>query len=376
MEKKSDSRGSDFSRDCHIDEEGVLLEPYSERGEIAVLNPSLYQNSNGGPWPFTYRVRRNDELGNEFSTIDYALLKSPTELDHESKTLLVPEYDYESKGCEDGRLTRNGDYILTYIAYDGLNAVPAMATTKDFSKVEKHGMLGPNISIEEAIELVDDIRYRKLWVNELRHRIVEKENKRYSGEIMLYNKDASMHFNESNKKWTMIYRLEPNMQKATSENLDDFKDKNFWREQIRELEKNTILKSDVQWSGEKIGLGSPPIEVNGRLISLFHGVEKLGNYLVYRGGFLEFDEDYNVISKLRDPLFNPHPKRDVLYEQNKDGIMCAGKAVNFPTALLQSPVNSETLWTYSGLGDKKIGYRSTDLSWLFGELSSDHNLIK
>ncbi|MER3524236.1 MAG: glycosidase [Ignavibacteria bacterium] len=57
-----------------------------------------------------------------------------------------PEYDYESLGVEDGRLSKVGDrYVLFYTAYgpgSPHNAIRiALASTQDFVHWEKHGLL-------------------------------------------------------------------------------------------------------------------------------------------------------------------------------------------------------------------------------------------
>jgi len=153
----------DLQSHLHRDEEGILLNPDPSMGEIAVLNPALYRTAEEGPWPFLYRTRRQNPEGREYSTIDFRLLETPRRLSSSFHTLIYPEHDFEAYGVEDPRITQNGQFHITYIAYDGINARPALATTKDFRTLEKHGPIMPNITLEEAIDLVGDRSYQKLW---------------------------------------------------------------------------------------------------------------------------------------------------------------------------------------------------------------------
>jgi predicted GH43/DUF377 family glycosyl hydrolase len=60
--------------------------------------------------------------------------------------VLQPEYDYDNLGVEDGRITRVGDrYYMFYCAYsshpDGNRIRLVVASTRDFVRWEKHGLL-------------------------------------------------------------------------------------------------------------------------------------------------------------------------------------------------------------------------------------------
>jgi beta-1,2-mannobiose phosphorylase / 1,2-beta-oligomannan phosphorylase len=348
----------------HNDIDGILLHPNESRLELAVLNPTLRQESTF-PHPILYRTRRTDDKG-EFSTIDFTWLETPTKVNSESRVLIYPEHNYESRGCEDPRITQD---LITYIATDGFNALPALAFVNDkFTEVDKKGLLGPNISMEEAIQLVDNDDYKKLWEEELHHKRNAKSIEGYESEILLYNKDASLHHNPK-KGWVYIFRLEPDIQIAFANDWQDFQNKDFWRNYFKNFSKGIILKAGQY---EKIGLGSPPTKVNKEKIALYHNVEP-GHMLSYSGSFVSFDKNYRARAVLKDPLLKPDIEKDVLHEPNHHGELVPTKAVYFPTAMLQDQTNPNTLWIYSGRGDKNIGYRSTDISWLFNELSHPHN---
>jgi predicted GH43/DUF377 family glycosyl hydrolase len=345
----------------HEDNEGILLRPRKDRGEIAVLNPALRQGK--PPWPFPYRARKLN-WGKEYSTIDFTWLETPTIASNESRVLIAPERDYERCGCEDPRIS--GDFI-TYIANDGFNATPALAEVdEDFKEVDKKGIIGPNITLEEAIELVDDSFYKELWGIELEHKKIAKQIEGYEGEIRPYNKDASVHRDPNLRKWVYIFRLEPDIQVAFADDWRDFQKREYWREFMRNFSKSIVLRAKKY---EKIGLGSPPNEEG---ISLYHTVEQKDSLTEYKGSFIKFGENYEVTAVLRDHLLKPDGK-DILEEPDAYQIMRPTKKVYFPTAMLRYPVFGKTLWLYAGRGDKNIGFRSTDNFWVSDELSHPHN---
>jgi len=354
----------------HIDEEGTLIEPVKEKSQIATLNPGLCQKQINSCWPFLFRTRRVKEGKGEFSTLDLSFLSSPTELTGELTTLISPEHSYESKGCEDPKLTHHNEkFYITYIAFDGINAVPALATTRDFQSVEKHGLLGPNIPLQEAIKVTDSKRYKERWEEQTQFR--EENDKQ-----MIYTKDASLHYDPKRDKWIFIYRIEPDIQIAIADDIRELQSQDFWKEQIRNIDEKVVLRADLDdWSKEKVGIGSPPIEIDGRMIALYHGVEEVGkDLLIYRGSFLEFDENWRVKARIKSPLFIPDLEKHVIIEKDTEGNE-KRKAVNFPTVILRNPEKPETLWIYGGLGDENIGYRSTELEWVLSELSREHSRL-
>jgi predicted GH43/DUF377 family glycosyl hydrolase len=64
--------------------------------------------------------------------------------EREEQPILSPEYDYESHGCEDPRVSLiDGTYYLTYTGYDGTTAQLCLATSTDLHNWTKHGPLLP-----------------------------------------------------------------------------------------------------------------------------------------------------------------------------------------------------------------------------------------
>lgn len=89
---------------------------------------------------------------NYISAMGYAKSKDGINFERFSKPIIKPEYKWERYGCEDPRITKLGNtYYIFYTAlsepaYGKKEGVRiALATTKDFKKIKKYGLIGPNV---------------------------------------------------------------------------------------------------------------------------------------------------------------------------------------------------------------------------------------
>lgn len=93
---------------------------------------------------------------NQISSIGYAESIDGFNFDLREEPFIAPSEDYDRYGCEDPRITKLGDtYYITYTAIDAPihealgsrarkpNIRIALATTKDFITIVKHGIIGP-----------------------------------------------------------------------------------------------------------------------------------------------------------------------------------------------------------------------------------------
>jgi|TARA_B100001964_G_scaffold240621_2_gene310860 predicted GH43/DUF377 family glycosyl hydrolase len=341
------------------------LLPDKSKGEIATCNPAYCDGHT------IHRVR--EDYKNIYG--ERSVLKK------DGETILTPEYKYEKDGIEDARLSKKGDtYLITYVAFnediENGGAKIALATTKNFKKIKRHGIIGPQMRYEEAIDLVGpNSYYGKHWIREL-----EGIQKIHPGiDPFIPDKDAGLEYVPERKQWALLHRLEPAIQIAYADKISDFRKKKFWVEHIRNLEKYTILKPGIWWAKEKIGIGGLPIDIDGRKIGHIHGVEKresegLTQYF-YRGTFAEFNPQIDkIIAILRDPMLLPTDK-DKLIETSPNGHITE-KYVNFPTILKVSPNDISALLTISGWGDEKEGSRTHNKEHILKELSDPHNSIE
>lgn len=351
------------------DKKGILLEPNEKDGELAVFNCSIPQIQ-GWPKPFLYRkeLPKRNRFG-RYSVIGLRWLKSPTEFaDEKKRTIIFPTEEYEKYGCEDPRVTFMEDtYYITYVAYDGVDSRVALATTKDFKKIKKFGIISPQIRLEEAIEVVGDEVYSEIWQEEL------EKNKYRKGKKVPTDKDA---FIIKKERYKFYHRLGNYMQIAEVDNLEQLKDQNFWKEYLKNIEQHTRMKNtdpwiSDKWASKKIGWGSVFFEVGDKIVEAWHGVDETNGNLVYSCSFLE-EKDGKIVSILRNPLFVPSEEDLSYYDDN--GRMRIKKVIFVTTAIADK--EADQIYFYYGSGDKKIGYYATNKHWLYRELNNPYNRLQ
>ena len=196
------------------DDQGILLK--KNKNESGVYNPTMVQES-GFPKDFLYRA---DIKGGKGSVIKLRKMVSPTKLKGRSKVLF---------SGEDAKVTKiNGDYFITYISCDGKSPRIALAITRDFERIDNFGIIGPEIRLKGAIRLVGNERYKKPW------RKLEIP--------LLPDKDAMLFY--QNGKYILIHRLEPDIHIAITDNLEELRSDDFWRDYIRNIDKHVFMRAE------------------------------------------------------------------------------------------------------------------------------------
>ncbi len=135
-----------------IEKHGLILAPTElEFENNGVFNPGIYQDEN--TVHILYRAVRD---GN-FSTIGYAKTDGPYKVvERYEKPIIRCEFDYEKQGVEDPRVVKIDDtYYIIYTAYDGINTLGALATSKDLINFKKHGIITPQVNYQEYEEFVN-----------------------------------------------------------------------------------------------------------------------------------------------------------------------------------------------------------------------------
>src|ERR1700704_4613952 len=129
-----------------VKKEGVILRNTNLDFENdGVLNPAIIKEGN-----IIHLFYRAVRKGN-FSTIGYCELNTPLTIKERlDKPLLSPEFEYESHGMEDPRIVKiDGLYYLSYIAFNGTNALGALATSSDLHHFERQGIIVPQIKYDD-----------------------------------------------------------------------------------------------------------------------------------------------------------------------------------------------------------------------------------
>ena len=135
-----------------VKKEGILLKKTKlEFENEGVLNPAAIREGN-----YVHLFYRAVCTGNN-SSIGYCRLNGPLTVEERlTKPVLVPQLDFESHGMEDPRIVKIEDlYYLTYTAYDGVNALGALAVSKDLIHFDKLGLVVPQITYDEFNRLTE-----------------------------------------------------------------------------------------------------------------------------------------------------------------------------------------------------------------------------
>lgn len=128
----------------------------------SVLNPAVIADDKG--IHLFYRAVHTPNR----SSIGYCLLDSPLSVKERwSKPILAPEYRYESHGIEDPRIVKiEEEYYLTYVAFDGNNALGALATSRDLQHFTRRGIIVPQITLQELDRLTKkNARINKQYID-------------------------------------------------------------------------------------------------------------------------------------------------------------------------------------------------------------------
>src|SRR6185312_15151112 len=126
-----------------VKKEGIILQKlHLDFENESVLNPAVVQAGN-----ILHVFYRAVHIKN-YSTIGYCKMDGPlTVTERYDKPFLKPEFDYESHGMEDPRIVKIDElYYLSYVAFDGVSGLGALATSKDLERFEKQGVILPKIT--------------------------------------------------------------------------------------------------------------------------------------------------------------------------------------------------------------------------------------
>jgi len=328
-----------------VKKEGVLIEQTDlEFENEGVLNPAIIREGNS-----IHLFYRAVSKGN-FSAIGYCKLDTPlTVAERRDTPLLVPQFDYEKHGMEDPRIVKiDGVYYLTYVAFNGTDALGAVATSTDLQEFEKKGIIVPQITYGEFSRMIESSPN------------VSKECLLHNYNMMdtiVMDKDVMFFPRRINGKLTFLHRIKPAIQLAAVNELNELTDE-FWHNYMVHLDEHIMLESKFEHEMAYVGGGCPPIETEHGWLIIYHGVKVTTIRYEYSAcaALFDLDDPKKEIARLPYPLFKP----DQDYELAGDV-----DDVCFPTGTV---LVDDTLYIYYGAGDDIIACASVSLRGLIAEL--------
>ncbi len=338
-----------------VQKHGIILSPTDNTFEgNGVLNPGIYQENNA-----VHIFYRAVEEGN-FSTIGYAKTDGPLKIaNRHAQPLITREWEYEKHGVEDARIVKIDDvYYLTYTAYDGINAMGALAVSTDLIHFEKKGLITPQIGYKHYKHLVECCDQGKINPKYYHYpHLFEEIGLMDDAQRMIRDKDIVLFPRKINGKFAMLHRIWPGIQLVC---FDDWAEltTEFWEEYLKFLHSHIVLDPKHDFEASYLGGGAPPIETEDGWLMIYHGVEETARGKVYHASaaLLQLNDPTNEISRLACPLFSPSK------DWEKEGVV---NHVVFPTG---TALFGDDLYLYYGAADKHIAVASLNIDELLHEL--------
>ncbi len=228
----------------------LLPKPNNTWESSFIFNAAVVYDREEDLFHMVYRAMGPDNV----SRIGYAVSKDGIDFMRFDKPVFSPGSPWEEKGVEDPRLTKMDDqYYMVYTAYSRHGTRVSMASTKNFIRWKRYGIILPDH---------DD-------------------------------KDAALFPEKVNGRYILYHRIEPDIWVSFSDDLIHWTDGRI----IMSPRPNT-------WESKKIGLGAPPIKTPYGWLMLYHGVD---DDMVYRLGFALFDlvDPTKLIKRTDEPILSP-----------------------------------------------------------------------
>ncbi len=333
-----------------IKKEGVILSPTNFGFENkSVFNPAVIQEGR-----FVHIIYRAVDAEYN-SCLGYAKLDGPLNLvERYVKPFLAPKYGYEKKGVEDPRISKiNKTYYLTYVAHDGKNALIAYLYGKDLFNLERGGVISPKISYNKAGRLLESSKLKDDYY------FFESFYQQHAGkDVLLWEKDGIMFPEKIKGKYALMHRILPDIQVIYFNSFNELKNKAFWSENLKKLNKYVILQGQYGFESRHVGGGCPPIKTRHGWLLIYHAAEETNEGKIYHAGaaLLNLKNPTKVIARLPYPLISPTE------DYEKQGMV---NNVVFPTG---TAIFDGQFYIYYGSADTYVSCASVKLENLIKEL--------
>lgn len=337
-----------------VKKEGILLKKTHQGFENeGVFNPAVIEVD--GVIHLFYRAVSK---GN-YSSIGYCRLKEPLLVEERwDVPVLFPQHDFEVQGVEDPRIVKIDDlFYLSYTAYDGVNALGALALSHDLKTFDKIGIIVPKIAWGEFYHLIHargSINKKYLRYNKPNQYEADKKH-----ELFVWDKNLVFFPRRLGGKLYFLHRIRPDIQIVSIDRLDELTVE-FWQNYFIRMEENIVLSPKYAHEISYIGGGCPPIETDQGWLIIYHSVcDTIGGYVYSASAALLHKENPQIeIARLPYPLFQPDVEWEMKGEVNN---------VCFPTGTV---LRGDNLYIYYGAADEHIACASINLPDLINELIS------
>ena len=197
----------------------------------------------------------------------------------------------EPWGVEDARITKLGDtYYIVYVVASPEWERLALATTKDFQIIEKHGLL--------------------------------------MGSIL--QRSGALFPEKIGGRYMLMHRPLPNIWISESDDLKTF-----------DHSRMVLTDRDLPWCETRLGVAAPPIRLRNAWALIFHGCDRHG---VYRLGiaWLDLEDPSRIIKLQQEPILEPQEHYELKNGIRTGVYACGAVALN------------DTLFVYYGASEAVV----------------------
>ncbi|MBX4198302.1 glycosidase [Candidatus Parcubacteria bacterium] len=311
----------------------------------AVFNPSVVHNN--GTFHMLYRTYTSEtkeleqkehrpgfKLKHQISYIGYASSTDGINFKRRDTPFISPDQPYDKFGVEDPRITKIGDtFYITYTAIDKSleskekerpNVRIALASTKDFQAIEKHGIIGPPETSKAAAFFPEKVNGGKI------------------GLLMTIASDSTNSH--------VALRYYDSMDEVVNQTDES------WREFLSHSMDTAVLKT-YWWLHRGPELGASPIKTDKGWL-LIYSAEGMSHTWTTAAALTDLNEPHKLIA--RTPGYILEPVTD--YE--REGLV---PQVTFPEAAV---IVGDKLYVYYGGADTVIGLAMCNLQELLDYLEN------
>lgn len=337
--------------DVRLERLGVVMQPDGDPNEVGgVLNPAAARAPGGELLLYPRCVAR----GNISRIGTVAVDPLPQGFDvRRMGYALVPEAPYERRprpgyGCEDSRVTFVpvlDAYVMAYTAFGPNGPRVAIALSQDAHRWERLGLVrfdGTGASLgddkdaaffPEPVLSPNGVESLAFYHRPMLH--LSALDGRAAIPMI-----ESLPFSERESIRIAYVSLDA-VRRDRAKLLDV-------------IESVDVLSPDANWGSIKIGAGTPPVRIAEGWMSLFHGVDVVGNHgkkpaLTYSSGIVihDLERPDRVLYRSPTPILSPQT------EHERKGVV---DNVVFPTGMDPRPdLGARTFDVYYGMGDRAVG---------------------
>lgn len=279
-----------------------------------------------------FKPRPGGGYKNYISSIGYAVSKDGVHFQKHPRSLIKPDRPWDRFSCEDPRVTKLGNtYYIFYTAMSkpawSKKETPgiALATTKDFKKIQKHGLVGP---------APDKVRVKAAAI------FPEKINGKV-GMLFTWHPDKI----DSSILYTEF--------KNTGELLRP--PKNYWGKVFESFDRQTVL---LPPRGSLRGpeLGAPPIKTKSGWLLIYCGPAIKEKVWPIFAALLDLKNPRHVLAYTKNPILKPEKKYELKGVVNN---------VTFPEGAV---IVGSKLYVYYGAADSSCCLATCNLNSLLNYL--------